>query len=89
MPCGEHLAEQGNLSNTEEEVNILYHFILKGFFPWSIRIVHFKLQEPGQLAKNQVNLPTFIFPFIGTCQTVPVTGSAPLSISDSSVQENQ
>lgn len=55
MPCGEGLAEQGNISNTEEEVNILCHFIVKGFFPWSIRIVHFKQQEPRQLAKNQIN----------------------------------
>lgn len=31
MPCGESLAEYGSLSNTEEEVNVLYRFILMGF----------------------------------------------------------
>lgn len=76
MPCGESLAEYGNLPKTEEEVNILYHFILKGSSPWCIRIVHSKLQEPRQLTKQEVNFYMVNFTFTVTCPAVLVNGSA-------------
>lgn len=73
MPCGESLPDYGNLSNTEE-VNILYHFNLKGF---SLDLLEFSILNCRSMdSEQEVNFYADNFTCTVICQSALVNGSA-------------